>query len=240
MTSDDIEFAHAISHESGLNEVDLARRTCWYLCQRDGVKSVPIKQIVDFLAEHSVRPNINLYRLRDRLKADRGTSISSGGAVQLPKKSQSEIADRYSDILSAPPVISDTVLVISEFEGSRKYVASIVKQVNGSYQFEFYDCCAVMMRRLVEVLIIDSYSAKGEEAQIRGADGNIVMLNGLINALKSGRTFRLSRNAPSYLETLKVLGDTAAHSRNYITKKKDIDDFAQKYRMLVEEVRHLS
>jgi hypothetical protein len=168
-------------------------------------------------------------------------SAPKGKAITITAKKRQEIAAKYSDCLNPPaPKIASTILDVTDFDGARAYIRQMVNQINGSYQFHFFDSCAVMMRRLVEVLIIDAYDARGEDARIRGADNNLLMLNGLINALNSGQTFKLSRNAPSYLESLKLLGDTAAHSRNYITKKKDIDDFAQKFRMLVEELRHLA
>lgn len=239
MTPEDQYFANALALNSDLTEPELARRTCWYICQRDGKSSAQIGEIIQFLAASSVRPNINSSRLKLKLKKDRNTSISKEGIVQLPKAQSLKISEIYSELFDTPPEVVDTILVLSDFQQSRKYVLSLALQVNGAYQFKFFDACAVMMRRLAEVLIIDGYINKGDDAKIRGSDGNLMMMNGLINALKSGQTFKLSRNAPDSLNLLKVLGDNAAHSRNYMTKQKDIDDFSQKYRMLLEELANL-
>jgi hypothetical protein len=234
------EFAHAISAEIGLSEVDLVVRAAWFLRKESDSQSIPVEEATKFLSVWSVRPNINLSRLKKKLKKAPNVSFRADGMIHIPLNSMRELDALYSGFLKASePHIEDTILELIGFENGRPYVKALVRQINGSHQFGFYDCCAVLMRRLAEVLIIDAYTKKGEDIKIRGADGNLQMMNGLINALKSGQTFRLSRNAPNYLETLKTLGDTAAHSRNYITKKKDIDDFSQKYRMLVEELNNL-
>ena len=52
-------------------------------------------------------------------------------------------------------------------KGTRGYVERIVKQVNGCYGKGWYDACAVMSRRLLEVLIIDSFEAKGKLCDIQ-------------------------------------------------------------------------
>jgi hypothetical protein len=66
------------------------------------------------------------------------------------------------------------------------------------------------------------------------------MMSGLISELKSGKDFKLSRNAPKWLDHVKELGDNAAHSRTYITKKLDIDDFAASFRKLIAELQGLN
>ena len=240
MTNNNVEFAHALTEDETLTELEMAVHTSWFLCARDNALDVELSDVVGFLREYSVRPNINTSRLKAKLKNDRAVTISPSGVIHLPRKTSNVIADRYAHIFAAKPKIEDGVLVAEDFTTSRKYVSAIVRQVNGSYQMELFDACAVMMRRLAEVLIIEAYAAKRMDNKIRGADGNLKMMNGLIGALNSGATFKLSRNAPTYLEQLKNLGDTAAHSRTYITKQKDIDDFSHKFRMLIQELLELN
>ncbi len=182
----------------------------------------------------------NMGRTRTALKRLRGVTVSKDGTVKLDLRQQSEFNAELGEHLTVQlPEVRDEILISTDFSDQRRYVQLIVKQINGCYQFGFFDACAVMMRRLAEVLIIDAYCDIGNDEKIRDANNNLVMMSGLVNALTSGVTFKLSRNAPKTLELLKTLGDTAAHSRSYITKRKDIDDFAQSYRMLVEELRDL-
>ena len=238
--TDRARFARELSRLIECTEVDLAIYVAWFLKESDG-QFPTTKEICDFLEANDVRHNINRSRLQGRLNKDKRVSAPRGKPVSVGARELSRVADQFPEFQeSAPPKVEDTLLVLSDFEDSRRYLKAIACQVNGTYQFSFFDACAVMMRRLAEVLIIDAYTSKGLDTNIRDSDGNLKMMNGLINALKSGQPFRLSRNAPQYLDHLKTLGDTAAHSRNYITKKKDIDDFSQKYRMLIEELRNLA
>jgi hypothetical protein len=51
--------------------------------------------------------------------------------------------------------------------GTRGYVEKIAEQANGCYVMGWYDACAVMVRRLIEILIIDNFEAKGKLSDIR-------------------------------------------------------------------------
>ncbi len=92
-----------------------------------------------------------------------------------------------------------------------------------------------MMRRLMEVLIVDAYEAKGLRDSIT-QDGEYFPLSGLLGELESKKDFKLSRNAPKWMKRTKELGDNAAHSRTYITKEMDIDDHSGAYRNLISEL----
>jgi hypothetical protein len=235
------DFVHSIAIEAGLSEVDLVVRAAWFLRTTSRQTNIPLDQAVGFLKEWSIRPNINVSRLKVKLRQSRQVSFQANGMLHIPTNTMRQLDQSYIQLLKIPPPeIHDNVLQVGDFVSSRAYVSELVRQINGAHQFGLFDCCAVIMRRLAEVLIIDAYTSKGEDHLIRDHDDNLKMMNGLINALKSGQTFKLSRNSPKYLEDLKTLGDTAAHSRNYITKRKDIDDFAQKFRMLIEELKNLN
>jgi len=54
-------------------------------------------------------------------------------------------------------------------KGTRNYIEKLATQANGCYQKGWYDACAVMVRRLIEILIIDSFDAKGKLRDIREA-----------------------------------------------------------------------
>lgn len=53
------------------------------------------------------------------------------------------------------PVPSDTILPRELFEKTRGYIERVGVQINGSYDHGYYDCCAVMCRRMAETLIIE-------------------------------------------------------------------------------------
>jgi hypothetical protein len=140
--------------------------------------------------------------------------------------------------VSIPP--SDSVLPRELFEGTRGYLERVAAQINASYDFELFDCCAVMCRRLAETLIIEVYEHQNRANEIIGQDGNFHMLNGLLAVMLGDRTVNLGRNSKRGLEALKELGDRSAHNRRFNARKSDIDRMQTGLRTSAEELINLS
>lgn len=238
--SDAAGFAETISHESGATELSIAVKVAWFLAEAKLVEEVNLTSICDFIEERGIRTNVNRARLQKKLLQSREISAPKGKPIIVLASKRKPLHAKYAAFLrkSLPP-LEDNILHLADFEGARPYILAIARQVNAAYQFECFDACAVMMRRLVEVLIIDAYETKGEREKILDADGNYLMMKGLSRAIQSGTPFKLSRNAPKTLERIKEIGDNAAHSRTYITKRIDIEHFAPTFRRLVSELSHL-
>lgn len=66
--------------------------------------------------------------------------------------------------------LSETLIDLEIVKG-RHDVCWMAKQANGCFENCWYDACAVMLRRLVEVLIVESFCAKGRLDDIRGSRG---------------------------------------------------------------------
>lgn len=237
--SDPKGFSDALAHDDGLKEADIAVTVAWFLTELDVVNPATMKSVCDFIEAEGIRANINRTRLQSRLNSRQDISAPKGKPLSTPAKTRKLLRKKYGMFLDAPlPEIDDTILELKDYADARQYVQAIARQINGSRQFEMYDACAVMMRRLVEVLIIDAYEAKGLRERTMD-NGQYMMLNGMVGVLTSGQDFKLSRNVPKWLNQVKELGDNAAHSRTYITKKLDIDDFAGSYRKLISELAGL-
>ncbi|MDE0590475.1 DUF4145 domain-containing protein [Halocynthiibacter sp. C4] len=237
MTLKAIDFAHRLAAATNLTETKMAISVAWFQTVIEGADSTSVPEIANFIEEHSIRTSLNRTRLKSRLKKDTTISCRKDGKVTVPLKTQQLLNETYADLLAPPPpAIEDTILELVDFTSARKYVISLARQINGTYQFECYDACAVMMRRLMEVLIIDAYEAKGQSAKIKD-DKGYMQLSNLIGAIGSKQDFPLSRNAGKWMDTCKKLGDNAAHSRTYQTKKLDIDDIKVDYRNLISELQ---
>lgn len=79
----------------------------------------------------------------------------------------------------------------------------------------WYDACAVMIRRLIETLIIESYEAHSLSVKITNSSGDFFYLSDLISITLSETSWNLSRNAKKSLPKLKDIGDKSAHSRRF-------------------------
>lgn len=229
------EFADHLVSGPKLNELQTCLAVAWYICMSKGANATPFKGVVDNIEELGLRHGINRTRLAASINASR-LAVVRDGELKFTLSHKNTLSSTYSFAFTPPaPPIPDSVLQFADFADARVYVRDIARQVNLGYEHGLFDACAVMMRRLTEVLIIDAYEAKGTRDKILDK-GNYLMLNGLIGCLLSGADFKLSRNAPKWLERLKELGDNAAHSRTYITKRLDIDEFKGSYRNLISEL----
>jgi len=71
-----------------------------------------------------------------------------------------------------------------------------------------FDGCAVLMRRLLEVMLILAFRKLGIEAAIQEPDGSYKMLEGIINDAKTYGTLKLSRDSKEVLEVFRKLGNS--------------------------------
>ncbi len=139
------------------------------------------------------------------------------------------------DAASRP--LTQHVLPLDVVKGTRGYFEQIVNQANGCYEKGWYDACSVMIRKLVEVLIIAVFEAKGESATIK-KDDNFLMLSGLVDAILARPDWNLGRVTKAALPQLKALGDHSAHSRHYMARKPDVDKVLPGLRVAVEDLLH--
>jgi hypothetical protein len=118
---------------------------------------------------------------------------------------------------------------------NRGYLLTITRQMNGCMREGWYDACAVMMRRLIELVIIEAYEHQSIEAKIKDGAGNYFQLTALIDAALSEPAFKLSRNAKSALPKLRNVGHRSAHGRHFTAQQSDIEKAEDGARVVVEE-----
>lgn len=128
------------------------------------------------------------------------------------------------------------VLPHSLFAKTRGYIIKVVYQINISYHQTAYDSCAVMIRRLIEVLIIEVYDSKNLNHKIQDSKGNYLYLGDLIDKILVEPSITLNRNSKKALASLKDIGDLSAHSRNYNAQRSDIDKISSGLRVTVEDL----
>lgn len=125
-------------------------------------------------------------------------------------------------------------------KGTRGYIEKIVFQVNSCYLATAYDGCAVMMRRLLEVMIIEAFESKGIGRKIKDGNGDYFMLGDLVPITLAESSWTLGRTTKRALGKLKEIGDRSAHSRRYSARREYIDELVSDYRVVVEEFLCLS
>jgi hypothetical protein len=120
----------------------------------------------------------------------------------------------------------------------RRYIASIGRQMNGCYASGWRDACAVMMRRLLEIVIIEAFEAKGIAAKIKDADDNYFQLSKLIDLALTEPRLSLSRNTKRVLPRLRDAGHLSAHGRYFLAAPEDLYRIQNDCRVVLEEFLH--
>lgn len=96
----------------------------------------------------------------------------------------------------------------------------------------------VMMRRLLEIGIIEAFEKKGVAHKIKGADGNYYHLSKLVELACDEQALPLSRNTKKALPKLKDLGHVSAHGRFFIARPDDVEKVQSDFRIAIEELLH--
>lgn len=160
--------------------------------------------------------------------------------ISFSKKIQNEINKNIGPPIEGKIPLGQEVISNSLVRGTRSYVEKIVYQINGSYENGWYDCCAVMVRRLIETLIIETFENHKIANKIKNSSGDIRFLGDLIDATLSEKSWNLGRNSKQGLRKLKNVGDQSAHSRRFIAQRHDIINLIPDLRNVVQELVLLS
>jgi len=120
----------------------------------------------------------------------------------------------------------------------RPYLVIVGRQMNGCFSQGWYDASAVMMRRLLEIVLIEAFEAKGIASKIKDSEGNYLHLSALITAALKERKWSLSRNCKKALPLLCGAGHKSAHGRYYHATREDIEGLQPSCRIVLEEFLH--
>ena len=97
-----------------------------------------------------------------------------------------------------------------------------------------------MMRRLLEVLIIECFEANGLASKIKDGAGDYYLLAGLVKEALGEPTWSLGRETKRALPVVKDSGNRSAHGRRYTAHREDIDHLILDFRIACQELLYLS
>jgi hypothetical protein len=196
------------------------------------------------LLESSGMPRQNRSRVKSALKSSGLVSQGTNPrTLRINPRHKDRLDKLYRPILGLPQPIevcdSEAPVPAGTLPLDRAYIRRIVEQVNEGYFARHYDSAAVMLRRLVESLVIETYVYSGRQGEIRRGSA-FLMLDQLILAFDKDGSIVKSRNLVTQLRKVKDVGDSAAHSRTYVTKKADVDDIKFDARRALSELSVLA
>lgn len=170
--------------------------------------------------------SVNKSRERGKLRRDKRTIVNKKTGMFKSNVRATTILDEcYLALLDKrSPKESSSLLEWADFEGKRRYIDRVVNQINVSYDEALYDCCLVMLRRLVETFLIEGYENLGRADDVKRRDGCFMQLGELIAFVRKDEDVNFGRNdAYGTLENLKRAADKSAHDRRFNANRDRID-----------------
>lgn len=238
-----ISFIDAMDLKSK-NQLERAKLLCFFQYKEENIEEFSMPYIAELFVNSGYnRPNISI--LKDKLIKGKGKAMlpsknKKGSLVFIPtvlQKMDKEVGILWEDTKT---IVSEGKLIDeSKFCGKRKYLDRLIMQINHSYENNCYDACAVLMRRLFEILIILSFQNFNIDDQIKGLDGNYLELKGLVNKICGNSVLKIGRVRDKFDE-IREVGNSSAHGFAYTAGKKDIDDIKHTYRVMLEELYNKS
>lgn len=231
------QFKHACGLSS-LSEVDRVCYLGFFYLKTKGIQEFGAAEAARWLiGAGGARPNQS--RLDENLRASRSTMRGTLG-WRLKDDFIQKLESQHPQLSSKSQEVVDegTILPEADYEKTRGYIQSLARQINASFEHNLFGGCAVLMRRMVEVLLILSYRQLGIESTIKGSDGNFYMLERIVSDAKTNGTLALSRNSKSCLDSFRELGNFSAHGVEYTCRREYITPHIQEFRALVAELLH--
>jgi hypothetical protein len=226
------------------SEPERAKLVCFYAYKETGKITFNMNDIADLLVNCGFsKPNLS--RLKNSiLKGKNKVFISSklDNNLEFIPAILENLIKEYGMLWNDTVTIESSSEVIDEvkFCGKREYLSKLIKQINSSYKHNCYDACAVLMRRLFEVLLVLTFQHNHIENKIKEPSGNgYYMLERIVSIAQNDSTLKLSRNKIKY-DTFRQVGNFSAHSITYTAGAKDIDDIKIDYRVMLEELYNKS
>lgn len=222
-------------------ELEKVKLLAFFRISSDRTTSFDLNTILQVLKEIG-HPISNVSRLKNYLAKSRDfKKIGKENEYIITPLVKQRLQAEYGDIIknTEETVSSSEVLDESLFIGKRGFLDKLIKQVNSCYYNNCYDACAILMRRVFEISLILAYEHQEVQDQIKDLNGDYVMLEKIVaNAIKN-KTLHISRSRKEY-DTIRELGNFAAHKIHFNTRKNDIDNIKQTYRVCLEELFYIA
>ena len=217
------------------NELTKVKLIAYYDCNVKNKNTFLLSEVITALRDIG-HPISNVSRLKGYLSKSKEFRKIADGEYMLTPTAKEKLSADYGDLFfNEDEILSDSeILDEALFCGKRGFLDKLIKQVNHCYSDCCYDATAVCMRRVFEITLILAYENLGIQDEIK-KDGEYVMLEKIVANAVNNPTLAISRLRKEY-DSIREVGNYAAHRVLYNTRKMDIDDIKQTYRVCLEEL----
>jgi hypothetical protein len=214
----------------------------YYYYMKHGKKDFTLGDVVEwFSKENFHKPNLS--RLKNNIKGSLKFINAGKDTYSLHARTIAEYKTAYPQLAEDDETVivhDHLILPESLTKGTRGYIRSLALQINHCFENNIFDGCAVLMRRLLEILLIQSYQKLGIDSAIQLVGGGYKSLEDIINDARQNKTLALTKGSKECLNDIRLLGNYSAHRMLYVCRKDDIKKHAFEYRACIEELLHKS
>ena len=204
-----------------------------YINRIEGFLSLKSSEQIPYLGYY-----LTNYQDKESFTAKSIEDAHRNGGYRLTKSVEADISSRIGEVKVNEP--SDNYFPLELLDGTRSYLIKTARQAILCYDYQLYDACLVMTRRLVETLIIEVFERYDIKDRIKDAKGNYFFCSDLIDSLMAEKSlWTIGRNSIKALPDIKAKGDLSAHNRRFNATKSDVDSIKSGLRIVVEELVHL-
>ncbi|MEC1451552.1 DUF4145 domain-containing protein [Bacillus haynesii] len=221
-------------------ELEKVKLLAFFQNTSDGTTHFSLDNILNLLKDLG-HPISNKSRLKNYLakskdfkKIGNSEYIISPAAKQKLKSEYGHLFEDSETIISSNEVLDENL-----FLDKRGFLDKLIKQINSCYSNNCYDACAVLMRRVFEISLILAFENRCIQDQIKDRNGDYLMLEKIVSNAVNNKKLNISRSKKEY-ESIRNLGNFAAHKIYFNTRKIDIDDIKQTYRVCLEELFYIA
>lgn len=222
-------------------EIEKVKLVASYVTSTSNTAMFSLDEVADILCSAG-HPISNMSRLRGYLAKSRDfRMVSKTNKYMLTPAARDKMQTEYGRFFHDEELVvsSSELLDESLFLGKRGFLDKLIKQINHCYSNNCFDACAVLMRRVFEIVLILAYERHGIQDQIRDKSGDYVKLEQIVADAVQNKTLNISRSRRRY-DSIRDLGNLAAHKIHFNTRKSDIDEIKQDYRVSLEELYYIA
>ena len=223
------------------SEVERAKLLCFYHFKEDGETAFTLSNIAVWMEECNFS-RLNTSRLKDHLTKGKGKAFfiskTVKNAIEFVPAVFQTLEREYGALWMDTVTIEshDELIEEAKFCGKRNYLDRLIQQINFTYGNNCYDACAVLMRRLFEVLLVLAYQNMGIEGGITNHDGSHKMLEGIVKDAVQNKALGVPARISKNFNAFREVGNNSAHSITYTAGKLDIDNISRDYRVMMEDL----
>jgi hypothetical protein len=207
----------------------------YFLTIEKGAEFFNAKQIKECYETLRLQPYTNIpAHIKANSKGKSAKFLVKKDGYTLSYISIKNIKERIGD--TPKPKATNSLIDLTLFNNTRGYLQTIFDEACCAYDAKLPTSALVMLRKGVEVLIIDLYEKKNEKTKIMDPKtAQYYFLSNLIDVIKKDTDIKLNRNCDTGLDKIKSYGDMSAHGR-FTAKISDVDKLKDCLRIVVDDL----